>query len=398
MSFSAKLNTFGSLGVKASYLPWEIYLTRKLNLLSLMGTINITLALIVFLSFGYTDFIIECVSTLIAAPFVVLLNVKRNYIWASYLFYFIGVFLFASLNLKMGIDSYGILLYFPILISLIQMLGRKETFSHMTIIAVLYFITISLVLYGNKHNYLLIHIDAPSLLNLKIINILMSFFTGIILISVITIEANKQEAQIKNMVNEKEVLIAEVFHRVKNNMNIVTSLLNLKKHASQSEEVKEALEECRNRVFSMALVHQKIYNNKNITTLNFKSYTNELVKESLYSYGGEESADIQIDAEDVELQLPYAVPCGLILNELITNSFKHGKTEGKKLQIKIALSSKDGMIDLLVKDNGPGIAENASIKKDSLGMELIRSLSEQIDGQYSFTNEKGFTFSLRFKN
>lgn len=398
MSFFSKLNAFGNLGVKDSYEPWEIYLTRKLNLLSLMGFFNISLTLITFLFFGYHDFIIECICTLIAAPFVVLLNLKRNYIWAAYLFYLIGIFIFSSLNLKMGLDSYGILLYFPILISLIQILGRKETFSHMSIIAILYFIAIAAVLYGNKNNYWLIQLDTSALLNLKIINILLSFFTGIVLISTITTEANKQEAQIKSMLREKEVLIAEVFHRVKNNMNIVTSLLNLKKHASKSEEVQDALEECRNRVFSMALVHQKIYNNKNITTLNFKDYTQELVNETLYSFGGNDSADIQIDAEEVELQLPHAVPCGLILNELITNSFKHGKTEGKKLKIDIGVHYKEEKIELKYKDNGPGIAQDFKQKEDSLGMELIKSLSEQLDGEYSFGNDNGFTFKLNFKN
>jgi len=96
--------------------------------------------------------------------------------------------------------------------------------------------------------------------------------------------------------------------------------------------------------------------------------------------------------------LPHAVPCGLILNELITNSFKHGRTKDKKLKIDIGLYYKEEMTELNFKDNGPGIAEDFIQKEDSLGMELIRSLSEQIDGNYLFGNENGFTFKLTFKN
>lgn len=129
-----------------------------------------------------------------------------------HLFYLIGIFLFSSLNLKMGLDSYGILLYFPILISLIQILGPKETFSHMSIIAVLYFIAIVVVLYGNKNNYWLIQLDPSSLLNLKIINILMSFFTGIVLISVITMEANKTgSAKSKTCCAKKKYCLLKYF-------------------------------------------------------------------------------------------------------------------------------------------------------------------------------------------
>lgn len=399
MSISARLTAFGNIGVKPGYQPWEIYLTRKLNLLSLMGFLNMCVAIAAFLVFDFSEFLPACFATLLLAPFVVLCNFKLNYIWASYFFHIIGILLFGILNLQMGINSYGMFLYFPILISMIQMLGRKETFKHMIIIAAMYMVSICLVLYGITQGYmLLIHIDGLHSLTLKIINILLSFFTAIVLITVVTREANKQETQIKNMLHEKEVLIAEVFHRVKNNMNIVTSLLNLKKESSQSEEVKTALEECRNRVFSMALVHQKIYTGKNYTGVNFKDYVKDLANESLYSFGGKDIANIHITADEIDLQLNHAIPCGLILNELITNSFKHGQVEKQKLEMEINLYITNGEIKLIYKDNGPGLPDASKIRKDSLGMELITSLSEQIDGKYSFENNKGFIFNLNFKN
>ncbi|HEY1041058.1 MAG TPA: sensor histidine kinase [Bacteroidia bacterium] len=398
MSIFSRLHSFGNTGVKPSYLPWEIYLTRKLNLLSLMGFLNMCIAIIVFSVFDFSDLLPECLATLILAPFVILCNLKKNYIWASYLFHIIGIFLFAILNLKMGINSYGMLLYFPILISLIQMLGRRETFKHMIIIAIMYMISICLVLYGITQGYMLLHIDGIHLLTLKIINILLSFMTAIVLIAVITKETNAREAQINNMLREKEVLMAEVFHRVKNNMNIVTSLLNLKKHSTDSEEVQAALEDCRNRVFSMALVHQKIYSNNSSTSLNFKDYAQDLANESVYSFGGNEKVNIRIEADEIDLSLSHAIPSGLILNELLTNSFKHGRSESKKLEIAITLYKKNDYIELTVKDNGPGMPQSGGAGKDSLGMELIRSLSEQLDGKYSFENNKGLIFNLKFRN
>ena len=398
MSIFSRLNSFGNIGVKPSYLPWEIYLTRKLNLLSLMGFLNMCIAIVVFSVFHFSNLLPECLATLILAPFVILCNLKRNYIWASYLFHIIGIFLFALLNLKMGINSYGMLLYFPILISLIQMLGRKETFKHMIIIAMMYMTSICLVLYGITRGYMLLHIDEADLLTLKIINILLSFMTAIVLITVVTKEANAQENRIKNMLHEKEVLMAEVFHRVKNNMNIVTSLLNLKKHSTDSEEVQAALEDCRNRVFSMALVHQKIYSNNSSTSLNFKDYAQDLANESVYSFGGNEKVNIMIEADEIDLSLSHAIPSGLILNELLTNSFKHGRSENKKLEIAITLHKKNDYIELMVKDNGPGMPQSGGAGKDSLGMELIRSLSEQLDGEYSFENNKGLIFNLKFRN
>lgn len=392
------INSVKNIGVKDKYAPWEIYLTRKLNFMALFGSFNIAFAILFFYYFNYKVFIPECVMTLILAPFVILLNYKKNYIWATYLFYFIGIVLYYLMTIKMGVDTYVILYYFPVIISLVQVLGRKETLVHLLVLLSLFFISIILLMYTYQNSSLRLSFTPDVVSILRDFNIVASFFITIVLISALTIESIKQESIIKNVLHEKEVLLAEVFHRVKNNMNIVTSLLNLKKHASDSQEVKDAIEECRERVYSMALVHQKIYNNKTINSLDFKEYVNDLVQEAVNSIGGSDSIDVVFTMEQVNLPINYAIPCGLIVNEVITNSFKYGHKKEQRLKLEIGLLNSSGNIVMTIKDNGPGFDFNKVNKENSLGMELIKSLSEQIDAQVSITNDNGALFKMEFRS
>lgn len=397
MSIISRIDALGNIGVKESYDSWEIYLTRKLNFLSFIGLFNISVTLIIFSVLGIKDFTIELLLTILFGSCVPLLNKVKNYVWAGYLFYMIGVVLFFFISLKMGLETLALLYYFPILISLVQVFGRKETLKQLFIIAGLFFISIALMIVCYYNHFLYIAFPEDTMQFIKLFNIISSFFLTTTLVLLLATESIKQEAVIKNMLNEKEILLAEVFHRVKNNMNIVTSLLNLKKHASKSEEVKNALEECKSRVYSMALVHQKIYNNKTIHSLDFKDYVNDLVNESINSTGGAEKIEVTYNTEPVDLPINYAIPCGLILNELITNSFKHAQTKDKKLKIDIGLSKCDGWVVLSVKDNGPGIDVEKKVDQTSLGMDLIHSLAEQIDGKFSMSNENGTLSKVEFR-
>lgn len=395
MSIIARIDNLGNIGVKEYYNPWEIYLTRKLNFLSFVGIINVSASLVFFVLMGLNDFILECILTIVIGSFVPVLNSRKNYIWAGYLFYFIGIVLFYVIALKMGFETMVVLYYFPILISLVQIFGRKETLKHLFIIAFLFFISIVVLVIGYNNQFLRLELTEETLQTLKLFNIISSFFLTTALLLFLTLESIKQETMIKSMLNDKEILLAEVFHRVKNNMNIVTSLLNLKKNASKSEETQLALEECRMRVFSMALVHQKIYSGKKINSLNLKEYINELISESINSLGGKEKVDIKLNSDETELHLNHAIPCGLILNELITNSFKYAQLENRKLLIEVELRNIGIEISLKVKDNGPGFDIEA-VSKDSLGLEIIRSLSEQLDAKYSFSNNNGSVFEMSF--
>lgn len=298
----------------------------------------------------------------------------------------------------MGVSSYSILFYFPMIISLVQLLGRRETIKHLIILSSICFVTIILVTIGLKFEILRVVFDETLSGNLALLNILLCYVSTILLVLILVMDYIKQEEVIRRVLKEKEILLAEVFHRVKNNMNIVTSLLSLKKNTSEQNEVKEALEECRSRVYSMALVHQNIFNENNLIGLNFKDYIKNLTDEIAKSLGDSQTFDILLDTEEIELNLSTAIPCGLILNELITNSFKYALSNEKRLQINISLKQqKNGMIELIVRDNGPGIPQSTLEANATLGIELIRSLSEQINGICSFKNEGGVVYTLIFK-
>lgn len=391
------INFFNKLinsGVKPNYQPWEIYLTRKLNLIALITMCNMIVALVFFEITGYSQIIFECLLSLIVLPFLILLNKYKNYVWTAYGFYLIGFGFLCSMCLKMGIDSYIILFYFPMMISMVQLLGRRETLKHLIGVSVFCFFTIVVISIGYKFNFYDSEINEIDFKNMKVFNILLSFLSALAFNISLVSESINQEHLIKKMLKEKEILLAEVFHRVKNNMNIITSLLNLKKGMSDSQEVKNALEDCRNRVFSMALVHQNIFNNNDIVELNFKDYIEKLAIEIKNSFGEDNAVGIFLETEDIKLDLSNAIPCGLILNELITNSFKYAKSENKKLQIKIKLKKVNNTIE--IRDNGKGLPEKMLKSEQSLGMELIKSLSEQINGIYSFKNDNGLVFNLVF--
>jgi two-component sensor histidine kinase len=390
------INRLVSIGIRENHQPWEIFLIRKLNTISYFTMVNMLLGIVFFIAIDRPEFVLECFIALIVLAVVPLLNHAKNYIWASYLFYLSGFVFFIPLNLKAGINSFLILYYFPVIISLVQLLGRKETWKHLVIICGFCIVSVSIIVVGFLTNFPIDHFNTIEISSFSIFNILLAFASTISFALVMVIESIEQDTLIKKMLHEKEILLAEVFHRVKNNMNIVTSLLNLKKITSDSLETKEALEECRNRVFSMALVHQNIFNNNAIIGLDFKTYIQNLVDEISYSLGQEGTFNIDYDLDHAQLDLSTSVPCGLIINELITNAFKYAFVPGKVLEIKISLKKEGDKILLQIEDNGPGIPDVHLQDVSTLGLELVKSLSEQINGTYTFTNEEGSKFSLLF--
>lgn len=385
-----------NIGVRPGYEPWEIYLTRKLNTITLISIFNIFVSLLFYWYLDIKDFIPLLLIVLVIGPTVILFNRLLNYVWAAYAFYIIGFIFMIFLNLIMGKDSYVVMFYFPVMISMVQLLGRRETAVHLIPLGLICMLSIIIILIGFSKGWLYYKVSPEMQFLMIYFNILLSLFTALSFIGIVVVESLKQEKVIKSMLVEKEILLAEVFHRVKNNMNIVTSLLNLKKSTSDSPVVHAALDDCRNRVYSMALVHHKIFNRDNIIGLNFNDYIKELVNDLMHSLGGD-NVMVSIEADDINLNLTTAIPCGLILNELITNSMKYAKIPGKEMCITIKVSKICDNIELQVSDNGPGIPEHAINKFNSLGLELIKSLSEQIDGDYKFSTNNGLVFNLRFR-
>lgn len=386
-----------NIGVKASYLSWEGNLTRRLNVLTLISFSNVLIG-VLFLNFiGFNHFNSECIFALIVLPLVFFLNKYKNYVWAIFWFFFTSFLFLIPVTLKMGIDSYVILYYFPMIIAMMHLLGRKETYSLMLIFSGFFALSIITVAVGFNFNYYQLDFDKNFLDVIKIFNILLSFTSTSMITLYLVSDFIKQENIIKNVLKEKEILLAEVFHRVKNNLNVITSLLNLKKNSVQSLEAQLALEECKNRVYSMALIHQNIFEGNKIIGINFREYIEQLVSEIAKSFGEKEKVYLFFDTDEIEFDINKAVPIGLILNELITNSFKHAQTNENQLEITVKFKNNNNRIELELSDNGPGITQEELESKDTLGLELIKSLSEQISADYTFENNNGSTFRLAFR-
>ncbi|MES2763280.1 MAG: histidine kinase dimerization/phosphoacceptor domain -containing protein [Bacteroidota bacterium] len=215
----------------------------------------------------------------------------------------------------------------------------------------------------------------------------------------LTIEShNKQQAKraLEIALNEQTVLLQEVNHRVKNNLAIVGSLLNMQSEKSSDDYHKQLFMECRNRIDSIAAVHELIYKAKSYAELNFKEYLNQLVDHISESYKSIEHVKIIKGITDVHINIAAAIPLGLIVNELITNAYKHAfsnKTEG---QIEVILLENNNQVFLTIKDNGEGFDKNV-IPKNSIGMDILAGLIEQINGNYTLNSDKkGTIFKISF--
>ena len=345
----------------------------------MIGSFNVIICLIVFNVIGFQPLNIHFFVVLALAAGVFTLIRFRIYIAASYLFFAIGVYILGIATLYMQLESNVLMYFFPLTLSIVQISGRKELFKHLIVWCFIYFLMISvLVLFGHKY-YPHTIIRAEHLNALRIFNGLFAFFCGLMQITIITWINIKQEEQIRNVVEEKRLLLAELYHRVKNNLNIVTSLINIKKNNSNSKEVIDALEDCRGRVYSMALVHQQMYSGSRVGNLNMV----ELIRNVEHAFGGDADVILEVDSKELILPISKAVPIGLIMNELITNSYKHGTVPGQKLIVNIHVAQVGNSLEIELSDNGPGIKPDKQ-SNNTLGFELIRSLCEQIDASFIF--------------
>jgi PAS domain S-box-containing protein len=207
------------------------------------------------------------------------------------------------------------------------------------------------------------------------------------------------EFEIKRNLQEKEVMLREIHHRVKNNLTVITSLLNM-----QSQEIKshdqalDAFNESVDRIRSMALVHEQLYESNDFSGIDFEAYVKQLTDELLYIYHDDKKIDIQYAIEPVDLNIITAVPCGLMVNELITNALKHafnGRSEGS---ISVECRYLDsGRVILAVHDNGVGLPHALDpTHTETLGMKLIMLLSKQIQGDVSFNCDQGTRVQIQF--
>jgi PAS domain S-box-containing protein len=211
-------------------------------------------------------------------------------------------------------------------------------------------------------------------------------------------ERRRAADQIRESLREKEVLLTEIHHRVKNNMAVISSLLSMQSDYVKDEAYKALFRESENRIRSMAMIHEKLYQNETFSSIEFGAYTRELAQSLNDSLRPDKSEiTVHVEAEEVFLDITTAVPCGLILNEILTNSFKHGFRGRNSGKIRLSLVKLDELIVLTVSDNGVGMPSEEEIaSKGSLGMTLIFGLSMQLGAEMTIEGDKGTTYTLKF--
>ncbi|HWR59860.1 MAG TPA: histidine kinase dimerization/phosphoacceptor domain -containing protein, partial [Thermodesulfovibrionales bacterium] len=237
-------------------------------------------------------------------------------------------------------------------------------------------------------------------------------------------ERKEKEEQIRAALHEKEVLLKEVHHRVKNNLQIIESMLRMQSKAAGDEKAEQIFKESRNRIRAMAAIHTLLYQSGNLANIDFKEYIRSLVKQLFRSYNADPGAiSLVISTSDLLLSIDTAIPCSLIINELVSNALKHAFPEGRKGELRISLrkvaesespndaresetvdlqsedqTSGHGLVELIVSDNGVGFSEGKDLSEcKTMGLVLVKMLVEQLDGNIEMFRNGGTRFVIRFR-
>ncbi len=212
---------------------------------------------------------------------------------------------------------------------------------------------------------------------------------------------DRKEAQtilLKNL-REKEVLLKEVHHRVKNNLQIVSSIFNLQTaHVGEDQRILDLLRDSRDRIRSMSFIHESLYQNEDLSSVDLADYMEGLSRNLMMSYSLTGKVRLETDLQRVDLALDQAIPCGLILNELISNALKHAFPEGREGSIHLGLQLDGSTVTITLRDDGTGTPEGFDPQRDAnLGLELVHTLVEQLDGQLNMENDGGVSYLFTFE-
>jgi len=224
---------------------------------------------------------------------------------------------------------------------------------------------------------------------------------GIIYVSRDISERKKAERIMKDSLREKEILINEIHHRVKNNLQIISSLLDLQLDSCEDPKILNVFQDCKDRIRSMGMVHENLYQFGGLARINGIEYIHNLVAYFFSTYGdqaGNITPRIQIETPALSLDMDTAVPFGLILTELLSNALKHAFPSGKEGEINIAVRPEiPGMLTLVVSDNGVGLPQNITVEEaQSLGLQLVHLLTQQVKGTIEINRSKGTAITITF--
>jgi len=240
----------------------------------------------------------------------------------------------------------------------------------------------------------------------------LSVFVGFVLLLIIVVvyvsgyiqkrKANRlliiQNKDMRKQKEEKELLLKEIHHRVKNNLQIINSLLRLQSHQLEDKKALTLFEECQNRILSMAIIHEKLYRSEDLANIDTKNYIETLAMSLIRSYRTDQEVELEVNCMVSAVGIDTLMPLGLILNELISNSLKYAFEGKKNPKIRITLNKKyNGQFEMVVHDNGIGLPHDFSWENAAtLGMELIKTLVEQVNGTIDKEDGDGTTFRICF--
>ncbi|MGB9980061.1 sensor histidine kinase [Methanobacterium sp.] len=210
-------------------------------------------------------------------------------------------------------------------------------------------------------------------------------------------ELSKRNIELENALDEKEILLKEIFHKFKNNLMVISSLLNLQSRYIKDKKALEIFQKSQNRAKTMALIYEKLYQSSDIKKINFGEYIQSATNDIFY-LNDLDLITPNLNVENIMLDINFVAPLGLILNELICNCIKHAFPHGMVGNITINFHKTNGKYELIVKDDGIGFPDDLDYKDtNSLGLRLVNMLVDQIDGTIKVINDNGTTFTIYFK-
>ena len=212
-------------------------------------------------------------------------------------------------------------------------------------------------------------------------------------------ESKQAEERIIASLHEKEILLKEIHHRVKNNLQIISSLLKLQANSIKDEQVKESFRESQQRIMAMASVHTQLYKSQNFAAISLSDYVQDMTRQLLQAYKtGTATIDLVINIEEIMLPIDSAIPCGLLINELITNALKYAFPEARKGKITIEAQQTENGVRLIFADNGIGLPNDVDFHTtETLGLRLVQMLVKQLDGSIELASERGTRYMIQFK-
>ena len=217
-------------------------------------------------------------------------------------------------------------------------------------------------------------------------------------ITMVNAELLSKNDQLNDLVVEKEVLLKEIHHRVKNNLEMVSSLLKLQSVKTKDEAAKDVMQASQNRVQSMGIIHQKLYQGENLGSIEMLDYFKNLSENIIDAYGANDRVEVSYDMQAIDLDVDTAVPIGLIVNELLTNSLKYAFPEDRNGKIQLSLQELDkNQLQLVVADNGIGQSKGSTPKGTGFGSQLVQLLTSQLQGSMQADYSSGTRLSFQLE-